>query len=48
MRQPLKMLLVRAGVARLAAHGLTLDAWCYNPQLADVIALTRRCRRRRL
>ena len=26
-------------MARLAAHGLTLDAWCYHPQLADVIAL---------
>ena len=22
-------------------HGLTLDAWCYHPQLADVIALAR-------
>jgi hypothetical protein len=32
---------VRAGVARLAAHGLALDAWCYHPQLIDVIALTR-------
>jgi L-fuconolactonase len=32
---------IRAGVARLAAHGLTLDAWCYHPQLADVIALAR-------
>ncbi len=32
---------VRAGVARLAAHGLALDAWCYHPQLADVIALAR-------
>ncbi len=31
----------RAGLARLAAHGLTLDAWCYHPQLADVIALAR-------
>ncbi len=30
---------IRAGVARLAAHGLALDAWCYHPQLADVIAL---------
>ena len=39
---------VRAGVARLAAHGLALDAWCYHPQLADVIALARaQCRRRR-
>jgi L-fuconolactonase len=32
---------VRAGVARLAARGLALDAWCYHPQLADVIALAR-------
>jgi predicted TIM-barrel fold metal-dependent hydrolase len=32
---------VRAGVARLAAHGLVLDAWCYHPQLTDVIALVR-------
>ena len=29
---------VRAGVARLAAHGLVLDAWCYHPP-------TRRCDR---
>ena len=28
-------------MARLAAHGLALDAWCYHPQLADVIALAR-------
>ena len=32
---------IRAGVARLASHGLVLDAWCYHPQLADVIALAR-------
>jgi L-fuconolactonase len=32
---------ILAGVARLAAHGLALDAWCYHPQLADVIALAR-------
>ena len=32
---------VRAGVAKLAAHGLVLDAWCYHPQLTDVIALVR-------
>jgi predicted TIM-barrel fold metal-dependent hydrolase len=32
---------IRAGVARLAARGLALDAWCYHPQLADVIALAR-------
>ena len=30
---------IRTGVARLAAHGLVLDAWCYHPQLTDVIAL---------
>ena len=32
---------IRAGIARLATHGLALDAWCYHPQLADVIALAR-------
>jgi L-fuconolactonase len=32
---------VRAGAARLAAHGLVLDAWCYHPQLQDVIDLAR-------
>ena len=32
---------IRAGVACLAAHGLALDAWCYHPQLADLIALAR-------
>jgi predicted TIM-barrel fold metal-dependent hydrolase len=32
---------IRAAVARLATHGLALDAWCYHPQLADVIALAR-------
>src|SRR5258708_22208335 len=32
---------IRAGVARLAAHGLVLDAWCYHPQLQDVIDLAR-------
>jgi hypothetical protein len=29
---------ISAGVARLAAHRLVLDAWCYHPQLADVTA----------
>ncbi|MFN4089786.1 MAG: amidohydrolase family protein [Alphaproteobacteria bacterium] len=29
------------GVRRLAAHGLSLDAWCFHPQLADVAALAR-------
>jgi L-fuconolactonase len=32
---------IRAGVARLAAHGLVLDAWSYHPQLAAVTALAR-------
>ena len=32
---------IRAGVARLAAHDLVLDAWCYHPQLQDVIDLAR-------
>jgi predicted TIM-barrel fold metal-dependent hydrolase len=32
---------VRSGVERLAAHGLVLDAWCYHPQLRDVIELAR-------
>ena len=31
----------RAGLKRLAAHGLSLDAWLYHPQLADVAALAR-------
>ena len=39
--EPVLEALIRAGVARLAAHGLVLDAWCYHPQLADVIALAR-------
>ena len=30
-----------AGVAKLVANGLVLDAWCYHPQLTDVIALAR-------
>jgi L-fuconolactonase len=32
---------IRAGVTKLAAHGLVLDAWCYHPQLQDVIDLAR-------
>jgi len=32
---------VRAGVAKLATHGLVLDAWCYHPQLQDVVDLAR-------
>ena len=31
----------RAGLARLAAHELALDAWCYHPQLMDVVELAR-------
>jgi predicted TIM-barrel fold metal-dependent hydrolase len=31
----------RAGLARLAARGLSLDAWVFHPQLADVVALAR-------
>lgn len=31
----------RAGFARLAAHGLTFDAYCYHSQLDEVIALAR-------
>jgi predicted TIM-barrel fold metal-dependent hydrolase len=31
----------RAGLKRLAAHALSLDAWLYHPQLADVAALAR-------
>jgi L-fuconolactonase len=34
---------VRAGVARLAALGLSLDAWVFHPQLGDVIELARAC-----
>ena len=32
---------VRQGVRRLAAMGLTLDAWVFHPQLAEVTALAR-------
>jgi predicted TIM-barrel fold metal-dependent hydrolase len=31
----------RAGLARLAALGLSFDAWLYHPQLADVVELAR-------
>lgn len=31
----------RAGLARLSALGLSLDAWVFHPQLDDVIALAR-------
>jgi predicted TIM-barrel fold metal-dependent hydrolase len=34
---------VRAGVRRLAAAGLSLDAWVFHPQLADVVELARAC-----
>ena len=31
----------RAGLARLTALGLSLDAWCYHPQLSEVVDLAR-------
>jgi predicted TIM-barrel fold metal-dependent hydrolase len=31
----------RSGLARLSALGLSLDAWLYHPQLADIIDLAR-------
>ena len=31
----------RAGLRRLAAHGLSLDAWAFHPQLPDVVGLAR-------
>jgi L-fuconolactonase len=31
----------RAGLGRLAARGLSFDAWLYHPQLADVVELAR-------
>jgi predicted TIM-barrel fold metal-dependent hydrolase len=34
---------VRAGVARLAALGLSVDAWVFHPQLMDVVELARAC-----
>ena len=33
----------RAGLACLTAHGLSLDAWLYHPQLDDLVALARAC-----
>jgi L-fuconolactonase len=33
----------RAGLARLAGLGLSLDAWAFHPQLADVVDLARAC-----
>jgi hypothetical protein len=31
----------RAGLARLTALGLSLDAWTFHPQLADTVDLAR-------
>ncbi len=33
----------QAGVRRLAAHGLSFDAWLFHPQLSDVVSLARAC-----
>ena len=33
----------REGLARLTALGLSLDAWVFHPQLADVVDLARAC-----
>ena len=33
----------RAGLARLTALGLSLDAWAFHPQMADTIELARAC-----
>ena len=33
----------RAGLARLTRLGLSLDAWAFHPQLADVVDLARAC-----
>jgi L-fuconolactonase len=33
----------RAGLARLTKLGLSLDAWVFHPQLADVVDLARAC-----
>lgn len=33
----------RAGLARLTTLGLSLDAWVFHPQLADVVDLARAC-----
>ncbi len=32
-----------AGVSRLAAHGLTFDAWLYHTQIGELTALARAC-----
>jgi predicted TIM-barrel fold metal-dependent hydrolase len=34
---------LRAGLRRLARLGLSLDAWVFHPQLADVVDLARAC-----
>ncbi|MEZ5650376.1 MAG: amidohydrolase family protein [Burkholderiaceae bacterium] len=31
----------REGFSRLAAHGLSFDAWCFHPQLPELLALAR-------
>src|SRR5690606_20848645 len=36
------------GVARLAAYGLSFDAWAYHPQLSDVVYLARQCTNTRI
>jgi L-fuconolactonase len=33
----------RAGVARTGKLGLTFEAWCYHPQLPELLALLRAC-----
>ena len=33
----------RAGLARLTAHGCSLDAWAFHPQLGDIVDLARAC-----
>jgi L-fuconolactonase len=33
----------RAGLARLTVLGLSLDAWLYHPQLAELVGLARAC-----
>jgi L-fuconolactonase len=34
---------LRAGLARLSARGLSLDAWAFHPQLGDIVELARAC-----
>ncbi|MEZ5660739.1 MAG: amidohydrolase family protein [Burkholderiaceae bacterium] len=33
----------REGLARLSAHGLSFDAWCFHPQLPELVDLARAC-----